>query len=544
MKIQIIKIIPCLLAGFILSACVGAVNVPEGAVDSIKTSVEDKEPEPIVVKPANPCIANPFGDTCGADFNNARKAICTESNSNQCAPIIKRVCEADSLDALCADEESYFLAQYATCRRNNTNPRCALTIRRICDNNIFDRLCDGLATYYPAQKTACASELNSARCVSTIRRVCENDIFNRYCSKATAYNSARKAACERMPLYADCGATIERVCNENPFNPFCYNDELYLSDSYFYERKKTCINEPFSDRCVPIVAKACGADSRDQLCKAQEFACSYARNSRKCAPIIERVCTKDSLDKLCNRLTTYYPAQEMACASEPDSPRCAPTLARVCGKNAFDALCLSKNLTLKDIPTPPSNIFQRNDGGSWGRGGCRPDWRTYRISYDYACFVGLPSGIDSDTSIEPLNSNNSGTATYAGSVSVEYLVNRPPSSSDDDRIKNITKNIDITVDFELNTLSYSGNLGLNAFNISSFSNSGQITFNINGSFTDRGQITGSVRFNGAFAHTCSRCNYEGITGDLFGLIGQNEMFGIFGGGDGDEFAGGFTATRK
>ena len=57
MKTQIIKIIPCLLAGFILSACVGAVNIPSDVAEK-KTEpdpvvekdtmviVDDKEPEP------------------------------------------------------------------------------------------------------------------------------------------------------------------------------------------------------------------------------------------------------------------------------------------------------------------------------------------------------------------------------------------------------------------------------------------------------------------------------------------------------------------
>ena len=105
-------------------------------------------------------------------------------------------------------------------------------------------------------------------------------------------------------------------------------------------------------------------------------------------------------------------------------------------------------------------------------------------------------------------------ATYTGLISFSYFsyINHP-----------ISESIDIIVNFDNNTLSYSGML---AFSV----------FNINGSFTGRGQITGSVDFKNDNA-------------PLIGLIGQNKAIGAFAtekrnSGPSGGFGGGFTATRQ
>ena len=355
MKTQIIKIISCLVAGFILSACVGAVNVPDGAVE-----------------PVHPCIANPFEDTCGgAEFNDARKVACVGSNSNQCAPIIMRVCEADSLDALCADRE----------------------------------------TYYPAQKTACGDEPDSKRCALTITRVCDID----------------------------------------------------------------------------------------------------------------------SLDALCADNQTYYSAQETACMDEPNSSRCHQTLDRVCGVNLFGTLCQLANLTMRHLPLP-SNVRSGSIRGGQPTdapyGSC---YGTYGTLH-YSCYVVVPESIN----IKPLNNTNTGTAIYAGSVVAQHAANnRTGCRQGTDRCfynyhSNITKDIDIIVDFDNNTLSYSGDLTLDNLNPRKTH-----VFNINGNFTDRGILTGTVDFNTAET-------------PLIGLIGQDEVIGVFASSyeNQDSFAGGFTATRQ
>ena len=243
MKNQPTKIITCLVAGFILSACVGVINVPSSVAEALdkKTEqdpvvekdttviIDDKEPEPIAIEPANPCIANPFGDTCGsAEFNDAREAIClTERESHRCLAIISAVCEADSLDALCDGKKAYFTAQYATCENEPNSERCEPTIVRVCGADSLDALCDGLAKYFTAQKTACEGEPNSERCKVTIKRVCGGDSLDVIC---TDYHSMQDALCTNgfVPLTSiRCAPTIKRVCGADALHYICTGKSTY-----------------------------------------------------------------------------------------------------------------------------------------------------------------------------------------------------------------------------------------------------------------------------------------------------------------------------
>ncbi len=357
MKTQIIKIIPCLLAGFILSACVGAVNVPPDVADKgAKTTESDpviKKTAVVIIddkKPAHPCIANPFGDTCAtAEFNDARKAVCVGSNSERCAPIIKRECEADSLDALCDGLAKYFTAQKTACGGEPNSERCTATTERICGADFLDAYCTNLTEYYPMQKTACESEPNAVRCKATIARICADDIFNPYCVNATAYHSARKTACVGEPNSERCTATTERVCGANIFNPYCVNAEAYHRVQYAF-----CKSEPSSYRCASITTRVCEADVLDVLCAgkttyypAQYAACISDNTNPRCTRTITRVCGMvgyhspfaDVLDALCNGLAKYFHAQSNACEYVPNSERCKATTARICGADIFNLYC-------------------------------------------------------------------------------------------------------------------------------------------------------------------------------------------------------------
>ena len=455
MKTQIIKIIPCLLVGFILSACVGAVNLADGAT--------------------HPCIATPFSDTCGgAEFNDARKAACIGSNSNQCAPIITRVCEADSLDALCADRETYYSAQHTACRGESDSARCALTITRVCDANPLDALCTGKEAYYSVQKTACESEPNSYRCTATYTRVCDGDVFSPYCVNAESHYPARKTACE---------------------------------------------SEPNSERCAPIIARACTADSLDVLCTgkeayypAQKTACENEPNSERCRVTYARVCDGDVFNPYCANAEAHFPARKTACESEPNSERCRATFRQVCDETPFGNVCQLRNLKQHDLP---DNNYPISDTNSF-----RPYCPNQKLpagvyfGYDYnPCTLQLPNNID----IVPLNNNNKGTSIYTGTLKSSYYGDFSSPSS-------IVKNIDIIVNFDNNTLSYSGHFR-------------SIPFSINGSFTDRGIITGSANL---------QRDYDNLNAPLIGLIGQTEMIGgfLYTRAGSNKITGGFTATRK
>ena len=561
MKTQIIKIIPCLLAGFILSACVGAVNLPAGTIAETKTEKTDEtiDPKSIIIddkEPAHPCIATPFRDTCGGEeFNDAREAIClTERDSHRCLAIISAVCTGDIFDSLC--KESFNNARERTCATEIDSERCAPTIARICGTDAFDKLCG--SSYNSVREITCADELDSERCRPTIARICEANAFDRLCGLNRNFLRERERICNRERDSDRCAPTVVRVCTKNSLDYLCGNKEIYFtaqeitcrknpnfhgcqaairrlcSENLFEDfcnypqdmsaREIICADEPNSDRCVPTVAEICGLNIFDSLCNKietyhaiQKTRCAREPNSERCALTVAQVCVANPFNSLCDGNETYYLAKETTCASEPRSDRCAPTLDRVCGADVFGAFCQSVNLTLHDIP--PSYSINQFAGDSLNVNcdvtliGFSDDY------YNYRCYVDYPMGIN----IKPLNDSNTGTATYAGSVIAQYHSNRANPV--------ITKSIDIIADFDNNTLSYSGNLIA--------SNNYSSVFSINGNFTDRGILTGKVNLGSQEAN-------------LRGLIGQDEVLGVFASesvrfrgslGTGI-FAGGFTATRQ
>ncbi len=104
-----------LITAVMLTACVGSVSVPADETKKTDDPETEKMDEP-KIPPPNPCIANPFGDTCeGAVFNDARKAACVRSNSNQCAPIIKRVCDINAFDKVCDGNPTYLAVRNDVC---------------------------------------------------------------------------------------------------------------------------------------------------------------------------------------------------------------------------------------------------------------------------------------------------------------------------------------------------------------------------------------------------------------------------------------------
>ena len=190
------------------------------------------------------------------------------------------------------------------------------------------------------------------------------------------------------------------------------------------------------------------------------------------------------------------------------------TFDRVCLVNAFDSLCQKRDLTSREFPAKPNEYFHYSATGNTPTSRC-----------DRQCHVFVPNIIN----IKPLNDSNTGTAIYAGFFSLEYNFSATTPSTGNRRkyyAISLIKNIDIIVNFDDNMLSYSGSLERfeSSYNLS-----------IDGNFTDRGILTGTVNFRDAPA-------------PLVGLIGQTKAIGAFVSGFNDiersEFAGGFTATRQ
>ncbi len=386
---------------------------------------------------------------------------------------------------LCAGKTTYFPVQKTACEGKQNPDRCAPIIAGICKADSLDMICNGLTAYLPAQKRACIYEYNRNRCTLIIASVCGADIFDSLCNRIETYHPEQKRICESEPSSPRCGQTVFRVCRANPFDSLCDNNE-----TYYYVKETTCADEPSSPRCAQTIMRVCGDNPFNSLCDDNQ---------------------------------TYFPAKEMTCASEINSRRCHPTIARVCSETPFNTVCQSVNLTLRDFPMESYfieiegktllrfldfNIFRTTIGQKTLHSGCFSSSRQ-----DSMCFIVIPEVIN----IKPLNDTNTGTATYSGSISLHYsniqknIYNAP-----------LRQDIDIIADFGDNTLSYSGNL----------SSRGD-PFNINGNFTDRGILTGTVDF-------------ISISTPLIGLIGQDETIGVFAGGvfSGKNFAGGFTATRE
>ncbi len=491
---------------------------------------------------ARVCGADVFvylDDLCRERRHTQRYDICLgEKNSERCAPIIVRVCGANSLDVLCDDLTTYFPAQKIACKGRDTTTRCQPTILRVCGANPFDAFCYALtwqfSKYASVRETTCLGEKNSERCAPTIKRVCDANVFDSLCTQAEAYFPAQYAACEIKKQQAHrfntiydygsiCRPTLERICNSdaNPFDTLCYGTNKNGVSIYDSQRERACQTEQNSERCKPTIARVCDADSLDYLCRglatyfpAQKEACKNKLygSHRKCQQTITRVCDATPLDSFCRRQVNYFPVQKLACESEPNSDRCAITMARVCAEDQgepFGAVCQSVNLTGESFPAFPGyrRFVFTSDDIPIAPSDCRYN--------PHSCTVYIPNGID----IKPLNNTNTGTATYTGQVSVQYAANR---NSRFEYNRPLNQNIDIIVNFDNKTLSYSGN----------FRNG--YSFNINGNFTDRGILTGTADF---------RSNET----KLYGLIGQDKAIGVFSKASDDiesAFAGGFTATRE
>ena len=262
MKTQIIKIIPCILAGFILSACVGAVNLAEGAVENIKNNTKE---EPIVLDPEAVLI-----NRCIIDDN---------LKDSSCAPIVDdKPCIRDPFGVACdiTFTDYYKTAQanrISFCRENINNNLCIKAIENVCVANPFDTLCDGLATHFPARKTICTSERDSDRCVPIIARVCRKNSLDDVCAGNPKYYSEQKYDCtydnSNSPL---CNSIIRRVCEANPFDVLCAGKTAYYpAQRAACERDKASIFYSIKDRCAPVIARACEASASDTLCRASNL---------------------------------------------------------------------------------------------------------------------------------------------------------------------------------------------------------------------------------------------------------------------------------
>ncbi len=133
-----------LMSGVILTACVGAVNVPTNTANDVdpeaaiigRCIMEDLATDascaPIVKK--HPCILNPFGGACDVAFPDYYKLVQTNrisfcrknDNDNLCADAIENVCGNNPFDGLCGSYETARTKIIGYCSDGKTmdNNRC------------------------------------------------------------------------------------------------------------------------------------------------------------------------------------------------------------------------------------------------------------------------------------------------------------------------------------------------------------------------------------------------------------------------------------
>ncbi len=250
------------MAGFILSACVGAVNLAEGAVENTKSNtkeepiVDDKDPEPIVVDPEavlinrciiddnlkdsscapivddTPCIRDPFGVACDITFTNYYKtaqanriSFCRENSTNNlCVNAIKNVCTDNPLDAdLCFNDNTYHKTHEQMCESEPASPRCQTTVSRICDKTPFDALCNNHPTYEPIRIADCitAGNAGETRCTGAFTAEhCALNPFGAGCD-TQSYSVARAKRFEFCTSNNGGACAGFTACVANPYGEGC-----------------------------------------------------------------------------------------------------------------------------------------------------------------------------------------------------------------------------------------------------------------------------------------------------------------------------------
>ena len=221
------------LFALILSACVGAVNLPAGTIAEAKTEktdetldqksivIDDKEPEPIAVddkepeeqividrQPENPCIANPFKPTCGAGFASARAIViskCIVGNMAQADPTCGQAvagtnnCITDPFLSGC--EANPFFNEHVIDARDERV--------RFCNNavNEKDSLCTGS---------------------DSVKDICDYHPFSRVCgyNHETARTN-RAEFCSDSTNAENNLCMLIKPCDINPFGAGCFSDAVY-----------------------------------------------------------------------------------------------------------------------------------------------------------------------------------------------------------------------------------------------------------------------------------------------------------------------------
>ena len=380
MKTQIIKIIPCLLAGFILSACVGSVNVPSGVAEK-KT-----ESEPIVLDPAtilinrcimddnasdascasavkeNSCITDPFGAACDLTFTDFyetarvnRISFCrTKNDDNLCTGAIENVCDKNPFDGLCANGFYTPRNQIITeCRTDKTGSLCPQAIKRACSDNPFDMLCD--ESFEIARNntiTACRSNVGSNFisfvCSNAIEIVCSDNPFDTLCNRN--FETTRNkiiGECRMDNTGNHCPQAIEKICLANPFDGLCNDGFQTARDDIITQ----CRISKSGRSCSSAIISVCDDNHFDGLCdnyrnyemmRIDDCIMGENANMPRCTGAFDvNSCVLKPFGASCSRETNARNARESFCREGGNfmNPLCVSAVSHFCGVSVFDELC-------------------------------------------------------------------------------------------------------------------------------------------------------------------------------------------------------------
>ena len=297
-----------------------------------------------ICEPVTFCMTYPFGSDCRSDplFETARETYCRANSNTTCNSIVERLCTADVLDDICADDTRYSDAHETACRGTPEDSRCAGVIAQLCDAEALDDICASDSRYSDAHETACRGAPEDSRCADTITQICDANALDDLCTGDSRYDTPRIAACREDQSDKKCKKIVKDVCDASPLDTLCADDNRYKN-----ARKEACRAADLTTetRCGEAIMQICDANLRDEICDKDDryqanhrAACRQTANNPQCATTITTICTGDPFDSACISNPLYHRARLIDCitAANTRESRCtAMTEHRACFENPF-----------------------------------------------------------------------------------------------------------------------------------------------------------------------------------------------------------------
>ena len=514
-----LKLLTVLTALALLTACGG--GTPEPKTDD--TGATD------------PCMANPYGATCGTEFETQRLSIvseCTDDNTGDlCTEATTFACTDNFFHELCTANE--YVQQ-----RNNFNSMCinqAGKTKEICDAEALVRTCAANPFMDTCVADMGAIALRQSRCLAdtTINPACTGTtgIATLFC-EANPFDTAtpcmhgdyadeRQSMCLANIMIDDsCRgemgiATV--FCEADPFN----TATACVADAYNDERLAMCVGDITTPRCMRIVTPVCEANNgfNNPVCRGIE---KYDEQLR-CAGI--PACA-DGVITNADWLAGFDTPPTAGDYTRPEAhgflQGTADGLDYGTIRDARRAAFIPKvfTLNLESLGGEAKNGVAWFQAASGATGNALP-FRYY-------------SGIFSETNLgAPLTSADASVSVpWAGKISALYLSN---DGLDGTGLSN--SDFELTVDFAKSEIR--------AF----VNRTGTDHILLKAEFDDKGRFDGTIN-HATFAGGLEAGAQTNVTtGVLTGLIGELGAVGAFYGGaddtddSQDAFTGGFVAIH-